>query len=429
MTAEICVMNRLAVALAADSAVTLGSSADKIYTSADKLFQLSENAPVGLMIFGNASIVGLPWETVVKVFRARLRGKTFGTTEEYTQNLVAFLSRERTMFRQDRQLTEISQLVKSYYLRILRQIKVRLDDLGKTQTSLADKDIRDVVARVVSRELKEIKGFQTCAGLGSAQVKQIERKHSVLIRSAKEEVFQQLPMAKTSSERLSEIGAELIVRQRFGPLVTGVVVAGFGDKEYLPSVSRVAIESMIDGRPRYYAGPVETIGEKSSAYVIPFAQQEMVHTFMEGIDRDMLSLIERSTSELFKGITVSVVSEVKKKDQRLGKALGLKLTPKLDDLVNELFNNWKQKRRATYWGPIMDIVSALPKDELASMAESLVNLTKFKRRVSTQKESVGGPIDVAVITKGDGFVWVRRKHYFEPQLNPRAMARYARGAR
>ena len=34
------------------------------------------------------------------------------------------------------------------------------------------------------------------------------------------------------------------------------------------------------------------------------------------------------------------------------------------------------------------------------MAESLVNLTSFKRRVTMDAETVGGPIDVAVISKG-----------------------------
>ena len=28
------------------------------------------------------------------------------------------------------------------------------------------------------------------------------------------------------------------------------------------------------------------------------------------------------------------------------------------------------------------------------------------------------PIDVAVISKGDGFIWIRRKHYFNAELNP-----------
>ena len=52
------------------------------------------------------------------------------------------------------------------------------------------------------------------------------------------------------------------------------------------------------------------------------------------------------------------------------------------------------------------------------MALSLVNITSFKRRVSIDElETVGGPVDVAVITKGDGFIWIKRKHYFDSSNN------------
>jgi len=45
------------------------------------------------------------------------------------------------------------------------------------------------------------------------------------------------------------------------------------------------------------------------------------------------------------------------------------------------------------------------------------------RRVSMDAETVGGPIDVAVISKGDGFVWIKRKHYFRSELNPGILQR------
>jgi hypothetical protein len=75
---------------------------------------------------------------------------------------------------------------------------------------------------------------------------------------------------------------------------------------------------------------------------------------------------------------------------------------------------------------ITSAVSFLPKDELAAMAESLVNLTSFKRKISLNAETVGGPVDVAVISKGDGFIWIKRKHYFKPELNPGFFANYFR---
>ncbi len=47
-----------------------------------------------------------------------------------------------------------------------------------------------------------------------------------------------------------------------------------------------------------------------------------------------------------------------------------------------------------------------------------MSLTSLKRRVSFEQETVGGPVDVAIISKGDGFIWQKRKHYFETTLNP-----------
>jgi len=44
------------------------------------------------------------------------------------------------------------------------------------------------------------------------------------------------------------------------------------------------------------------------------------------------------------------------------------------------------------------------------LAEALVHLTAFRAHMSADEdETVGGPIDVAVISKGDGFVWVKKK--------------------
>jgi len=62
---------------------------------------------------------------------------------------------------------------------------------------------------------------------------------------------------------------------------------------------------------------------------------------------------------------------------------------------------------------------------LAATAEALVSLTSLSRRVTTEIETVGGPVDVAVISKGDGFVWINRKHYFKGELNPHFLSRCA----
>ena len=153
----------------------------------------------------------------------------------------------------------------------------------------------------------------------------------------------------------------------------------------------------------------------------------MVYSFMEGIDPELDQLISTSTRELFGGLVRAISAELAHRMQTDRNALETRINRRVNKMLPALFEAWRRYRREAYADPIMDVVAALPKDELAAMAESLVNLTKFKRRVSNQTETVGGPIDVAVITKGDGFVWIRRKHYFAPDLNPRVLARYERG--
>lgn len=88
-----------------------------------------------------------------------------------------------------------------------------------------------------------------------------------------------------------------------------------------------------------------------------------------------------------------------------------------------MLKNWRENMvplvKKGFMQEVQDMIYLMPKQELASLAEELINLTSVKRKFSAGRESVGGPIDVAVISRIDGFVWVRRKHYFEPSLNPR----------
>ena len=77
-----------------------------------------------------------------------------------------------------------------------------------------------------------------------------------------------------------------------------------------------------------------------------------------------------------------------------------------------------------YIQKLIETVEYLDKEDLANMAESLISLTGLKRRMTSSEEPVGGPVDVAVISKGDGFIWMKRKHYFDKELNSQFFNRY-----
>ena len=94
MTAEVALLNKNAVALAADSKVSVGAgSPEKTYDTVNKIFTLSKVHPVGIMIYGNAEFMGFPWETIVKQYRAAKRGKSEPTVDRWAEDFTRFVLR------------------------------------------------------------------------------------------------------------------------------------------------------------------------------------------------------------------------------------------------------------------------------------------------------------------------------------------------
>ncbi len=64
------------------------------------------------------------------------------------------------------------------------------------------------------------------------------------------------------------------------------------------------------------------------------------------------------------------------------------------------------------------ITPPMPIQDALDLAEFLVDLTIKFSQFSPGAQTVGGPIEIAAITKHEGFKWVRRKHYYHADLNP-----------
>lgn len=124
MTAEIAILNRTAVALAADSAVTIGQGENaKTYLSENKLFEISERKPVGLLVYNSLDFYGTPWEVLVKDFRAEWGQKDCALIKDWTNCFLSWLNTDRrrpTAQQQDNHLA-------MYVREILRDVKQNFD--------------------------------------------------------------------------------------------------------------------------------------------------------------------------------------------------------------------------------------------------------------------------------------------------------------
>lgn len=64
------------------------------------------------------------------------------------------------------------------------------------------------------------------------------------------------------------------------------------------------------------------------------------------------------------------------------------------------------------------IFPAMPLQDAIDLAEFLVDLTIKFSRFAPGAPSVGGPIEIAAVSKHEGFRWIKRKYYFSQELNP-----------
>ena len=229
MTSEVVVMNRAGVALAADSAVTveMGDS-QRVRHSALKLFTLSKYRPVGVMVYNNASLLGVPMETIIKLFRRQLGKKAYGTLREYGEALVQFLDGNGTLFPNDVQDRYFLQAVETEYLRVWEELSNEFVERGVHGDGDGKADVaKDVIARRLDfwRSQQDADYFKVRArdvvGRISGGV------NDVVIR-----VFRGGAVGEEGVTMLREIANHIVEKDHF-PLdvFSGLVIAGFGERE------------------------------------------------------------------------------------------------------------------------------------------------------------------------------------------------------
>lgn len=240
-------------------------------------------------------------------------------------------------------------------------------------------------------------------------------------------IFEKYPISRVSRKKLEEFAVLLFVKDRFRNSTSGIVIAGFGEEEIFPSLINFSVEGRIKNYLKFKKEKEFNVNTDGTASIIPFAQTEMVHTFMEGVNPFyQQNVIDKFVRSLIDDYPKLLIEKIKGLENDYKNQLTSLFKANSDKIYKDFEKKLEQYREQHFINPIMSIVDFLPKDELAAMAESLVNLTSFRRHVSLDSETVGGPIDVAVISKGDGFIWIKRKHYFNKDLNQNFIRNYFR---
>ena len=419
VTAEVAILNRNGVGIAADSAATLSGIRPKTYNTANKLFALSVMQPVAVMIYASSTFGAAPWETIIKTYRDHRKIKPLATISAYAEDLVAYLADQ---FRDDSVDYRQSFLpeVMDFELDRLRQGLLRAIEANPETYPVTALGFNGAIRKLIENRKDELKSLPDVENLEDSDVEhdispireELEQRISETLGSLTSLVGL---MPDSISSEVHELIFELMCNSttKAGghPGSSGVVLAGFGDKELLSALSHFNLDGVVDGAVRRSKIENKCISDDNVVEIVPFAQKEIIRTLMEGV--------HPRYSQHALGLVYQFLEETKQKFGSESEDL-ISHCDRFYESVESSLVNYVQR---THSDPVRAIVEHLPKDGLGDMAEALVDITSLTQRITPGSETVGGPTDVAVITKGDGLIWIKRKHYFEQELNPRYFER------
>jgi len=203
---------------------------------------------------------------------------------------------------------------------------------------------------------------------------------------------------------------------------TGLIFVGYGDDEVYPSLHPINISIAIGNKIRYYqADGGASISTSQFSAVCPFAQTDVINTILTGIDPMLDDVYSRNFEKFLDKYNELILEKIGSDHPLLETQI---VNIDRNEITTALIRLNEETRRQRYIYPLLIAINTLSKGDLAEMAESLVYLTYLKRRFTFAEEGVGGPVDVAIISKGDGFIWIKRKHYFKPELNQHFLKNY-----
>ena len=400
MTSEVLILTPSAVALAADSAVTIGGR--KTYNGVNKVFMLSNDPPMGIMTYNLSNFSNVPLETIIKEFRKEIKNEELCSVWDFKDKFVEFLNKlmEDSLYKysfEKKVISFINPFVLSKdSLDEMTFKKIISDFPTDWDYTYLDEYSDDIIENLNENNAKFISAIPNYNNLDN-------------------------------QDEILESFKKFFAYKEFFEPDTGIVIAGFNKNRLFPSFLEFKITYLYDNKFIFKIGEhSDNVGNQ--VIVKPLAQGDVIDTFLGNMDNHTKIKLMDYVNDMYTRYGVTL-KEAINNNSNLTDNEKLKFIDEVskiestNTILNNSFENFLEQLKQEHSQPILDSISALPKEELSNLCESLIKITSIKRKVQTDLETVGGPIDVAIITPGDGFIWTKRKHYFDGELNPQFFKR------
>jgi len=218
--------------------------------------------------------------------------------------------------------------------------------------------------------------------------------------------FSPFGLSKQAIQKLKEIGVFCVVKDLFLEDVAGLVFAGFGAEERYPSVVTWLVSAVVGGIAKRMEASLDVIDGEVRSKIRVFADSEVTNAFIRGIDMNLERRFYGGFRMMMHGLVEQVVGAVPGVDpaarEMVRDRFQKDFVPRYLEAFHRMMAEYQQQ---AFINPVLRVLEIAARNELAETASQLVNLNIFKKRIMAHRETVGGAVDVAVISREGGFQW------------------------
>ena len=426
MTAVVGILNKKGVALAADSAVTRTRGMNnKVTKNGNKMVRLSNVLPISVMFTGNGDFMHTQWDIIARHYRQHRGDIKHETVEACMHDFFRYIA-DHGLFRDPE---SVLKHTKNQLVYLFNNIDNRLDhkytkrdNYGKLSSprsyqkafvSLLNRLCKDWLTEGVCPQFQDYtqQNFKD-------YTKNIFDEFIAMNSYVEGSLFfyshyPQLLLTSLREPLERALMVRLTTRRYDDDDMAVLVFSGYGDKQAYPSLVSAVVCEGFDSRVNYHVRPQDVIciSNERPVAICPFAQKDVIRSILRGMHRDFGKIISDTIKSSFDSMSNEIFDPFDDEeinfadfDSKLGEV-------KTDDLSRNVFRQTNRflDHNQRQWEKALENYDL---QSMAALAESLIDLTGFHRILTFQQEGVGGPVDVAVISKTDGFTWLNRKSWY-----------------
>jgi hypothetical protein len=427
MTTQVVLTNGLGIALASDSAVTAGG---KVLNTSEKIFELPSPHKVAVLTSGRARFMGIPWEVIFSAWSETL-DRQLGTMVEYRESLYKFL---RTVIPSGSEFSQsecdfirssyfgerngfdgitkaLSDVIIPFYEGILEPEDLSIfmgsdgwsEDYRERISSLLTPEIvstfhDNVEILMQNRREKNAPANEITEAQALVWLDQYWRQ---VDNTPTYMDFVTWPIIPGFDLAVKKLHATYLVHADYAG-ESNINIFGFGAGELFPSGAGGFMLGVLNGTLiKRREGYVEASSEPSDYF---FGQDDAIASLTRGEDLLLTNTAVEKTQRTLTDI-YDRLSDSEDESAMLARDY-VKMSIDKGDLAEEMKRAGSEERGK----PFRKAIGMSPILDLAEFASQLVGVQAAYAAMTQENPSVGGFVDVAIITHRRGFEWIRHKH-------------------